>query len=619
MSLSRLRSLFLVAPSGRVLLTLGILVALLFFSVPAEISAQETEAPAEPSTEQPAEKPTEIPLEPSSGSGTSKILADIMENKGVSAEKLRQLHIPDELIRTVSSEQQADVKFMNRHITRFRAQIMGSVPEARAQDANERIERQFEIRRVEPVDSIYFPQGVLIRVNEKTMFAISTADLDLVAGETLESRAEEAMANLEKAIKEAEALRSPEELARSVGWAVLITLVYAVWIWFLKKLGRLLRKRVMQATAGTLKKSVAGMIAKESDQMVKIIKYAGQVARVIGILLFLFSTYLWLTAVLKRFPYTRPWGEALGGYLLGVLTWIVSGVLAAIPGLFIIVVIYYLTRALSRMMTASFDAIEEGRLEVPGLDAEVAQPTKKLAVVALWLLAVVVAYPYFPGSGTDAFKGLSVFVGLVVSLGSTGVVNQAMSGFMLMYSRALRVGDWVHMGEVEGEVLQLGMLSTKVRTRDGEEVTVPNAVVISKETINYSRFAEEGVMIHTVVTIGYDTPWRQVHAMLEQAAAMTPGLRQDSPPFVLQTGLSDWYPEYTLKAVIDNPPDRPKVLSALHKNIQDIFNDYGVQIMSPHYINDPPEPFLVPPDQRSPAPATAEDSAENEPGDGSES
>jgi small-conductance mechanosensitive channel len=253
------------------------------------------------------------------------------------------------------------------------------------------------------------------------------------------------------------------------------------------------------------------------------------------------------------------------------------------------------------------------------LDAEVAQPTKKLAVVALWLLAIVVAYPYFPGSGTDAFKGLSVFVGLVVSLGSTGVVNQAMSGFMLMYSRALRVGDWVHMGEVEGEVLQLGMLSTKVRTRDGEEVTVPNAVVISKETINYSRFAEEGVMIHTVVTIGYDTPWRQVHAMLEQAAAMTPGLRQDSPPFVLQTGLSDWYPEYTLKAVIDNPPDRPKVLSALHKNIQDIFNDYGVQIMSPHYINDPPEPFLVPPDQRSPAPATAEDSAENEPGDGSES
>jgi small-conductance mechanosensitive channel len=484
---------------------------------------------------------------------------------------------------------------------------MGSLPKDRATDSNERIERQFEIRRIEPVDSVYFDQGVLIRLHERTMFAISEADLDVVAGETLESRAEEAIANLEKAIEEAEALRRPAQLARSLGWALLITLVYAVWVWLLKKLGKLLKKRLMLATAGKLKKSIAGMIAKESAHLVKLIKYAGQVARFIGIVLFLFSTYLWLTAVLKRFPYTRPWGEALGGYLLGVLAWIVGGIIDAIPGLFIVVVIYYLTRAISRMMTASFDAVEEGRLEVPGLDADVAEPTKKLAIVALWLLAIVVAYPYLPGSGTDAFKGLSVFVGLVVSLGSSGVVNQAMSGFMLMYSRALRVGDWVQVGEVEGEVLDLGMLSTKVRTRDGEEVTVPNAVVISKETVNYTRFADEGVVVSTVVTIGYDTPWRQVHAMLEQAAEMTPGLRKEPRPFVLQTGLSDWYPEYTLKAVIDNPPDRPKVLSMLHKNIQDVFNEYGVQIMSPHYINDPPEPFLVPPERRSPPPAPAED------------
>ena len=230
-----------------------------------------------------------------------------------------------------------------------------------------------------------------------------------------------------------------------------------------------------------------------------------------------------------------------------------------------------------------------------------------MTIVAIWLLAVVVAYPYLPGSGTDAFKGLSVFVGLVVSLGSSGVVNQAMSGFMLMYSRALRIGDWVQVGEVEGEVLDLAMLSTKVRTRAGEEVTVPNAVVISKETVNYTRFAEAGVTTGTTVTIGYDTPWRQVHALLEQAAAQTPGLREEPPPFVVQTGLSDWYPEYQLRAVIDNPPERVRVLSDLHKNIQDLFNEYGVQIMSPHYINDPPEPFVVPPDRRSPPPAPAED------------
>ena len=598
-------------PVERQLLIALVLASSALFLLGSGLHAQEAETEPE---QQPAGvvEPAEKPASPPSGVGTSQIIADIMENKDVSTEKLRQLHIPSELIRTLSPEQHADVKYMNRKISRLRAQVMGNLPDYRAKDSSERIELQFETRRTDPVDSVYFDQGVLIRLDQKTMFAITTADLDVVAGETLESRAEKAIANLDKAIKEAEALRNPGQILKSVGYALVISLAYVLWIWFLLRMEKLVQRRVMQATAGKLKHSVAGMIAKESDQLVKIVKSAGRIARGLGILLMLFSTYLWLTAVLKRFPYTRPWGEALGDYLLGVVAWIAGGIINAIPGLFIVAVIFYLTRALSRMMSASFTAVEEGRLTIPGLDADTAQPTKKLASVALWLLAVVVAYPYLPGSGTDAFKGLSVFVGLVVSLGSSGVVNQAMSGFMLMYSKALRVGDWVHVGEVEGEVLQLGMLSTKVRTREGEEVTVPNAVVISKETVNYTRFEKEGVQVSTVVTIGYDTPWRQVHAMLEQAAAMTDGLRKEPPPFVLQTGLSDWYPEYKLKAVIENPPDRPKVLSTLHKNIQDQFNEYGVPIMSPHYINDPPEPFLVPPDRRSPAPAPPEVSAQVE-------
>jgi small-conductance mechanosensitive channel len=579
------------------------------------LQAQEVE----PDPGQQEAEPTATEAAPSSGLGTASVVADIVRNKEVSKERLRSIHIPDELLLTVPSDQHVDVKYMNRKITRLRAQIMGSLPEARALDASERIENQIESRRTEPVDSVYFNQGVVIRIADKIMFAITTADLNLIAGETLDGRAEIAIASLEKAIQEAEALRRPGQIARSLGWALAITLAYVLWIWLLLRLEKLLQRRLMKVTAGTLKRSIAGTIVKESDHLGKIVRYAGQVARVIGAVLILFSTYLWLTAVLKRFPYTRPWGEALGGYLLSVVAWIAGGIIDAIPGLFIVVVIYYLTRALTRLISASFTAVEEGRLHIPGLDAETAQPTKKLVNVAIWLLAIVVAFPYLPGSSTGAFKGLSVFVGLVVSLGSSGIVSQAMSGFMLMYSRALRVGDWVHVGEVEGEVLQLGMLSTKVRTRDGEEVTVPNAVVISKETINYSRFAKDGVKVSTAVTIGYDTPWRQVHAMLEQAAALTPGLRKEPPPFVLQTGLSDWYPEYKLKAVIDNPPDRPQVLSALHKNIQDQCNEYGVQIMSPHYINNPPEPFVVPPERRSPPPAPAESTSESVPKPTSES
>ena len=598
-------------PAERRLLIALVLTLMALFLLGPGLQAQEVEPEATP--ERQATDPAQAEPKPPSGSDTSSVIADIVQNKEISAESIRQIYVPDELLRPASSDLHTDVKYMNRRLTRLRAQILGNLPKTRAEEASERVEQQVETRRTKPVDSVYFQQGVMIRIAHKSMFAITTADLDLVAGETLESRAEEAITNLERAIEEAEALRRPGQVLRSLGWAVVITLVYVLWIWILLRLEKVLQRRIMLATAGKLKHSIAGMIAKESDHLVKIIRSAGRAARALGVLLVLVSTYLWLTAVLKRFPYTRPWGEALGGYLLDVAAWIAGGVIDAIPGLFIVAVIYYLTRTLSRMMTASFTAVEEGRLQIPGLDADTAQPTKKLATVALWLLAVVVAYPYLPGSGTDAFKGLSVFVGLVVSLGSSGVVNQAMSGFMLMYSKALRIGDWVHVGDVEGEVLQLGMLSTKVRTREGEEVTVPNAVVISKETVNYTRFAKEGVQVSTVVTIGYDTPWRQVHAMLEQAAAMTPGLRKDPPAFVLQTGLSDFYPEYKLKAVIEDPPTRPRVLSDLHKNIQDLFNQYGVQIMSPHYEADPPQPIVVRPDRRSPPPALPEVSVQVEP------
>jgi len=600
---------------GQGLFVRGFLTALLV-AVPASwLSAQETE----PDPQQPATETVETKSPSPSGTDTASVVADIRHKKDVSAHSLRQLRIPDELLRTVSSDLHADLKYMNRKITRFRAQILGDLPADRAADSAERIEKQLETHRTEPIDAVYIEQGVLIRIAEQVMFAISTADLNLVVGETLESRAEEAITNLEKAISEELALHLPGQLLKSAGKALVITLIYALWIWLLLRLRRMFERRLMKLTGQKLRGSVAGEIATDSQQKVKIVKYARQFVQIISVLLILASSYLWLTAVLKRFPYTRPWGEALGDYLLGIIAWVGTGIIRAIPGLFIVVVIYFLTRATSRVVSAVFTAVQEERLHLPGLHAETAQPTRRLVIVALWLLAVVVAFPYLPGSSTNAFKGLSVFLGLMISLGSTGVVNQAMSGLMLMYSRALRVGDWVLVGSVEGEVLQMGMLSTKVRTRAGEEVTVPNAVVIAKETVNYTRFATAGVKVDTTVTIGYDTPWRQVHALLEGAAANTAGLRKEPPPFVLQTGLSDWYPEYRLVAVIEDPSIRPLVLSDLHQNIQDLFNQYGVQIMSPHYINDPPEPFLVPPEHRSPPPAPAESTSESVPKPTSES
>ena len=214
------------------------------------------------------------------------------------------------------------------------------------------------------------------------------------------------------------------------------------------------------------------------------------------------------------------------------------------------------------------------------------------------------AYPYLPGSQTDAFKGVSVFVGLMVTIGSSGLVSQIMSGFTITYSRALRLGDFVRIGDVEGTVHHLGVLSTKVRTLWNEDVTIPNAVVVAQTTTDYSRFGDiDGVFTPTVVTIGYDAPWRQVHALLLQAAERTAGLRPEPKSVVFQTGLDDFYVRYTLLVCLERQDTRLITLNALNANIQDLFNEYGVQIMSPNYVFDPAAPKVVPKQNWFAAPA----------------
>ncbi len=514
--------------------------------------------------------------------------------------------ITADMVKVAPVKQHADVKFMNRKITRFRAEIMSAPPATRATDAAVRIQARVDADAIDRVEITGIGQAILITVDEFTVFAITAADLDPVTGETLEGRAAEAASNLERALVEAGELHRPKQLVRGLIAALLATVLYVLLMWVLRKLRRAIERRFVKLTGTKLRKTVAGQIATEHKQRLMIINLARRLVSLLFIASALVISYLWVAFVLKRFPFTRPWGEALGSFLLDTAIWMGSGIVAAIPGLFIVALLVVLTRVACRLVNAVFAAVEAGRVELPGVYPETAPVTRRLVIAALWLLAIVLAYPHIPGSNSLAFKGLSVFLGAVLSLGSTGVVNQGMSGLMLTYSRALRVGDFVRVGDVEGTVLDVGMLSTKIRTIAREEVTVPNAVVISRETVNFTRFSDEGVAISTTVTIGYDTPWRQVQALLVEAAANTTGLREEPKPFVLQTGLSDFYPEYRLVAVIDQPETRGRVLSTLHAKIQDLFNEYGIQIMSPHYRADPPEPLVVPPDRRNPPPAPPE-------------
>jgi len=317
-------------------------------------------------------------------------------------------------------------------------------------------------------------------------------------------------------------------------------------------------------------------------------------ARAVSIALMLVVTYGTFTFVLRRFPYTRPWGETMRESLFGTAAQLGSGFVDAVPGLFTALLIFLIARVAVRLAGMWFNAVEAGRIKPRWIHRETAQPTRRLSATLIWLFALVVAYPYLPGSGTEGFKGIGVFLGLMVTLGSSGLVNQVMGGFMVVYSRALRLGDFVKIGDVEGTVVHLGMLSTKIRTLKNEEVTIPNALVSSQTTTDYSRNeGADAAMTTSSVTIGYDTPWRQVHALLLLAAERTRGLREEPRPVVIQEGLEDFYVKYTLMVCLRSQAERLVVMDALHANIQDLFNEHGVQIMSPNYVFDPSSPKIV--------------------------
>jgi small-conductance mechanosensitive channel len=228
--------------------------------------------------------------------------------------------------------------------------------------------------------------------------------------------------------------------------------------------------------------------------------------------------------------------------------------------------------------------------------------------MVVWLFALVAAYPYIPGSETDAFKGLSVLIGLMVTLGSTGIINQVISGLFVVYSKSVRPEDYVRVGDVEGEVIDVGFLATKLRTPRQEEITIPHSVLVSTATTNYSRLAgDKGMAVTTSVTIGYQIPWRQVHALLQLGAARTQGLRREPPPRVMQRELSDFYVQYLLLAHLEDGKNRAAVLSELHAQIQDAFNEFGTQIMSPHFESQPEKPIFVPKSAWHAAPASPPD------------
>jgi small-conductance mechanosensitive channel len=497
----------------------------------------------------------------------------------------------------------AALTYNNRTITILRATVLSRPPSERAAAIGHLLDSLVRTGRLGAVSTRPLDGAAAISVGGQDVFAILPFDVDQLAGETLESKVAAAASNLQLALDEATELRTPGRMLRAAAIAIGATLLMIALIWVTARLHRGLSIRLQRAAERRLERLAAGDIEiVRVSHAADLLRHAVTLAAVVAGLL---VTYSWLTFVLRRFPYTRPWGESLRGFLLERVGTLVLKLVGTLPDLFTVLVIFLAVRFALRLMRAVFAAVEAGRISMPYVYPETAQTTRRLVSMLLWLLGLVAAYPYLPGSESDAFKGISVFVGLVVSLGSSGIVNQIMSGLTLTYSRAVRQGDFVRIGDVEGTVTQLSALSTKIRTPRSEEVTMPNALVMSCVTTNYSRLESEGVYVPTTVTIGYDTPWRQVQALLLLAAERTSGVRPQPAPVVLQTALQDFYVVYSLMVCLERPQERVPVLDALHANIQDAFNEYGVQIMSPNYEADPAASKVVPPDRWYAAPATA--------------
>ena len=314
--------------------------------------------------------------------------------------------------------------------------------------------------------------------------------------------------------------------------------------------------------------------------------------------------YVWLEFVLRQFPWTRSLGERLIGLLVDPLATIGGDIVAFTPSLLFLIVLAAVTRYGLRLIRLYFNALERGTITAGSFEPEWAVPTYKIVRTLVIALALVMAYPYLPGAGTEALQGLSVFAGLLFSLGAAGAVGNIISGYLNTFGRVFRVGDVIKVGETLGEVTQVRLITTRIRTITNEQVTIPNASLLTTSIVNYSALAaSHGLILHTEVGIGYEVPWRQVHAMLVEAARRTPDVLVEPPPFVLQRSLGDFAVVYRLNAHVGRAQGMVQVRSRLHQHILDVFNEHGVQIMTPAYEGDPAEPKMVPPEKWFTAPA----------------
>ena len=456
------------------------------------------------------------------------------------------------------------------------------------------------LQRAEMIDAAIMQLGKRFTLHPDSVY-IESSDIvtDLMYGNKViasftdqdglwEGRSREQLATDKRKIvvqklKELKEEHSLWQLGKRILYFVLVLAGQYLLFWLTGWLFRKLKVRIQKLKDTRLKPiSIQNYELLDTQRQVNLLIFLSNLLRYVIMLLQLLITVPLLFAI---FPQTKGLAYQIFSYIWNPIKNILVGIVDYIPNLFAILIICFAVKYLVRLVHYLSREVEAGRLKFGGFYPDWAMPTYHIIRFLLYAFMIAMIYPYLPGAKNGVFQGISVFVGLIISLGSSTVIGNVIAGLVITYMRPFKLGDRIQLNDTTGNVIEKTPLVTRIKTPKNEVVTIPNTFIMSSHTVNYSASAREyGLIIHSEVTIGYDVPWRQVHQLLIEAALNTPGVIDDPRPFVLETSLSDWYPVYQINAYIREADKLAQIYSDLHQNIQDRFNEAGVEIMSPHYM-----------------------------------
>lgn len=417
----------------------------------------------------------------------------------------------------------------------------------------------------------------------KELVIMGITDLDaMIFGKSRQQLAEDYLLIIKTSLAEARENQSLVKLLTRIGLVLLII----GGVWFLIRMILKIHTRLESFITSNKDKWLKSLSYKDytflsAEQELKLVYF---VLKLIKWILIILAVYLVIPLIFSIFPFTRGWADTLLTLIWSPFKGILISVWKFIPNLFTIIVIVVVMRYSMRFVRYIFTEIEAEKLVISGFHADWAMPTFSIVKFLLYAFMFVLIFPYLPGSDSSIFRGVSVFIGVLFSLGSSSAIANIIAGIVLTYMRPFKIGDRIKIGDMTGDVIEKTLLVTRLRTTKQEEITIPNSSVLSGNTINYSaNVKNDGLIIHTTVTIGYDVPWKDMHQALIDAALQTPEIQKQPQPFVLQTSLDDFYVSYQINAYVKNVNGLAGIYSGLHQNIQDVCNERGIEIMSPHY------------------------------------